>query len=98
MYESQETLTILISNEYIQEIEDNIGILTHNSFSSENGANLVYYFVYSFALLCIRIHYDFPQVAADNPGFYGHALYDVQRLIPEIRSIRQSTDSAGLKA
>lgn len=89
----QESPIISVSEEYIQETEDCVEIpAPHNPHNSEIIANLHEYLSF-LSLSKIRdvslILKDFPQVTADNPGFCGHTLHDVQ-LAPEVRPIRQS--------
>lgn len=89
----QESPIISMSKEYIQETDDCVEIpAPHTPHNSETIVNLNKYLNY---LPASKIHNaslilkDFPQVTADNPGFCGHNLHDVE-LTPEVRLIMQS--------
>ncbi|XP_047479369.1 uncharacterized protein LOC125032316 [Penaeus chinensis] len=89
----QESPITSMSNEYIEET-DYIEIPgPHNPHNSEIIANLHKYLNYLPASKLNDVYVilkDFPQVTADNPGFCGHTLHDVE-LTPEVRPIRQSS-------
>ncbi|XP_047478502.1 uncharacterized protein LOC125031660 [Penaeus chinensis] len=89
----QESPITSMSNEYIEET-DYIEIPgPHNPHNSEIIANLHKYLTYLPASKLNDVYLilkDFPQVTADNPGFCGHTLHDVE-LTPEVRPIRQSS-------